>query len=305
MTDVPSSHVRHVALLSDAQRRDLVADLLRAGAALAEASSPASAAAGASPDSGADPSAGKGPGGDASARPSGPWEVYFDNEEFALTLRGWWLREYDGAWLLKVPTLQLGPDGSTSVGYDELTDPPEILERAGLKPHAEVMRKGHPRPMQSLLAQAKVVPFARMHTTREVYRLDLGAAAAPSLPGAAALRSCGALLEVTLDAARFDIKHAENEAVAESLFQHGNTAPEFLRATVAELRLSGTSGPTGAPGAEQELLAFARGRGICKPACVRGICPKLAAYLQRWRPVHMKALLRAGMIADPAAPAQE
>lgn len=263
--------------MSDARRQELEAELKRLGAAESSSRGQGTSEESITP-----------------ASPAGTWETYYDNAELALTLRGWWLRETCGGWLLRVPEIPfvamesavLALPAAAAYSYEEITEPALILEKVGLVQHAEAFRKGVVASFETLLAQAKVLPFARLHTTRRAFCLPF-----PSTT------SDGAELTVIVDSTRFDVKYAENEAVAESIFDHGNAAGRRLRISQVELRLAG-----GAKVGRAALTSFLQERGLCSLDRDVGMCPRLLTFLRAWRPAHLRGLLRVRAIPDVLLP---
>jgi len=230
----------------------------------------------------------------------GAWEVYYDNPAFALTLRGWWLRERAGKWSLCVPVYT----GTTVADIrllrcDEVTALDDILTRVGLEEHANLWRTGRVKDFTRLLAQANVVPFARLHYERRMYRLQRC-----GTEGASADAGSCTELGVNLDVVRLDVKYAECKAIAELLFQQGNMARSSLAVAVAELMLMGSSDESreASQKACSELAACVRAIGLNNWISAREGCPRLIAYMRVCRPMHLRALLRAGAIATAGPP---
>mmetsp|Transcript_37163 Transcript_37163/g.104858 ORF Transcript_37163/g.104858 Transcript_37163/m.104858 type:complete len:286 (-) Transcript_37163:64-921(-) len=228
------------------------------------------------------------PSDNAEAMSTGKWEVYYDTADSKLTIRGWWLRQQDGEWLLRVP--KYAPEGTSGiqhVGYEEITDPEDILRRVGLVEQAEAYSKGLGRTLERLFNQVGVVPFARIYVESRVYHLRQigGHLAADSGQGS------GAAVSLAFDNLRFDTRYAENEAVSQLLFTHGTMARECLQATVAEFRQ-----PNCSDTARAELDGCLRARGFNNYVSPRVLRPNLAAYFNILRPVHFRRLHDAGVI---------
>eukprot|EP00747_Dinoflagellata_sp_TGD_P068147 gnl/TRDRNA2_/TRDRNA2_155587_c0_seq1.p1 gnl/TRDRNA2_/TRDRNA2_155587_c0~~gnl/TRDRNA2_/TRDRNA2_155587_c0_seq1.p1 ORF type:complete len:248 (-),score=46.58 gnl/TRDRNA2_/TRDRNA2_155587_c0_seq1:53-796(-) len=145
------------------------------------------------------------------------WESFYDNAAMAITLRGWWLREFCGKWTLLVPTSA----ADTSVPfttYTELTALDDILEKLGLCKYAEALKKGLDVPVERLLAQAGVRRFARIHVERRRFSgcLNASSLVASRLDSSKAIHadSSGPQVQfkLSLERLKFDASHAENKS---------------------------------------------------------------------------------------------
>mmetsp|Transcript_102830 Transcript_102830/g.261251 ORF Transcript_102830/g.261251 Transcript_102830/m.261251 type:complete len:330 (+) Transcript_102830:71-1060(+) len=250
----------------------------------------------------------------------GEWMAFYDNEAFALTARGWWLCEHRGDWRLRVPPPPLpfgdwarcpscrrttagAPEGGDcprckvpveslpagTVHMEEYTAADEILEVAGLTQHAELLRKGQAKRVERLLAQADVVPFARVRAERRTYGLcckDGALAGAPS-PG-----DTPAEIQLELSRLYFDAKDAEPQAVADLLFEKGVEARSCMEAVLVEFRWLGGSagGPEGERLVSQFVAqSFGQSLIVVSPGAAY---PEAVAYMRMLRPQHMHALRR-------------
>jgi len=223
----------------------------------------------------------------------GNWTTYYDNAGSALTLRGWWLCEKGGSWTLHVPILvPKGKDEIAVSGYEQVTVVEEILERVGLTSHADALRKGLVKNVEKLFMQAGVVPFARIHGDTVIYRLREKEG---KLSGGSGSDDEGRPLVVALHQLTFDPKCAEAQAVANQIFSKGAKARDGLEASLAEVLSSGaSSSEQDAKLKEASAALFNRGAGL--PVANKMPCPEVVPYLQTWRPLHFRALLRAGTI---------
>ncbi|CAE8733141.1 unnamed protein product [Polarella glacialis] len=242
----------------------------------------------------------------AVGKSDGSWEVYYDNEQMALTLRGWWLVEKGDRWLLRMPVFDAdGPCSLRLVKYDDVSGLEEILERLGLVQHAEAMRNGKSKSMEMLLAQAGVVPFARLDSKLEIWHLHKGG----SLFSDEARLQERRDLRVTLSQTSFDVTYAESAAIAELIFERGTGARAALRAYSAEFFLrvpeeepgsdSGDGLGVNCPESlqlETELDSSLSDFGLHGTDVSSEPCPVLLAYLAIFRPMHMQALQRSGVI---------
>eukprot|EP00929_Paragymnodinium_shiwhaense_P036965 TRINITY_DN19770_c0_g1_i2.p1 TRINITY_DN19770_c0_g1~~TRINITY_DN19770_c0_g1_i2.p1 ORF type:complete len:277 (+),score=54.05 TRINITY_DN19770_c0_g1_i2:88-918(+) len=228
------------------------------------------------------------------ASPKGFWQVYYDTEAFNLTLRGWWLREENGVWILDIPV----PQG----GYETLTDSEEILRRVGLETAAEALRSGKAKRIDNLLAQVGVQPFARLKAAQCRRGTVKGSEsdAAGSAP----------LLEVSLDVLEFDLRYAENQAISDHLFYSPTReAMAVTEAGVADIRpclaAAGSATSAGVEASWERLFTALRARGLerFEPPC-GGPCPRLLAYLWALRPAHLRALSRSGAVPPWTWPGQ-
>lgn len=276
--DLPRSEVRVAACLSEPQRRALGAEL-----GVVEDGAPG--------------------GSSRDARGDGSWEVYYDRIDFALTLRGWWLRERGGEWLLRAPAAE--------GGYEELSDIEEILERVGLAAYAEAWKRWSEkqRNLEKLLHQASVVPFARFrshrHASLSVPLPSAGAQGGEQAAEAASLAGPGAELQVGLETLHLDVKFAEDEAVSKLLFTLGGIAArKNLQVSVVELSLTGEAlaEKAVAGSARAKLDESLRARGLDVSA---GPCPRVMAYVRTLRPAHHRALLRYSAVSSAAGQAAE
>jgi len=218
------------------------------------------------------------------------WDVYYDNADLAVTLRGWWLLSRGGGWMLRVPDFTPVPagtvDGAMMIsGYKEICEVERILTTLGLVQHAEAYRSGSIPSVERLLAQAGVFPFARLRADRRAFRIEE--------------------MNVSIDSVRFDATFAEAEAVASALFERGNHARSALLGCFVQLELATPSagfstGSTAAePGADalQKINDFLQTHGINRPGLTGpSVCPMLFEYLKRWRPAHLRAIRRVGAV---------
>lgn len=242
-------------------------------------------------------------GGGRESRSDGAWEVYYDRIDFALTLRGWWLRECGGQWLLQAPAAEGG-------GYEEITVIEDILERVGLAPYAEAWKKWNEkqRNLEKLLHQASVVPFARLRVHRRTLSVPLpitGAQGGTEATEAANLAGSSAELVVGLETLHLDVKFAEDEAVSKLLFTLGGIAArKKLQVSMVDLSV------TGANLAEKAVASSAyamlgeslRARGL---DVTTGPCPKAMAYVRSLRPTHHRALIRHSAVPSAAGQAAD
>lgn len=239
------------------------------------------------------------------------WEIYYDNEAFALTLRGWWLCERGGGWLLRVPVHSCsgGTDMQQQVrvtSFEEVTVPEVILERIGLPKHAELSRKSPMKKIERLLAQAGVTPFARLHTDRRFCRVSLSSGAShlasesaeADVPSPASAIEAGMELAVAFDVVKFDAKYAENQTVADLVSSYGAAARTCLKAALVEFKpIANLSGGDDALRKwRADLDGILRARGLYQPVSTHLVCPKLHAYMHTLRPVHLATLRRMGAI---------
>lgn len=267
----PSTETTHTVLLNGSQLKDLESDLKTA----------------------TEPE--ESPEGSESSL-VGSWEeVYYDNANYSLTLRGWWLMQRTGNWILKVPTYEcVSETEARHTGFETLTDLGEILERCGLMQHAKAWKSGKSTNAERLLSQVGVCPFASVNTERRSYVLRQKiASSAANTEDAKADVSGDMKLAVTLDALRFDVQHAEELAVSEILFAYGEAARDMLKVAVAEFTLveeRGVKVPR-----QAELVASLEARGFDTPVSSTVVCPKLTTYLSLCRPAHMRALCRGGI----------
>eukprot|EP00747_Dinoflagellata_sp_TGD_P167539 gnl/TRDRNA2_/TRDRNA2_192122_c0_seq1.p1 gnl/TRDRNA2_/TRDRNA2_192122_c0~~gnl/TRDRNA2_/TRDRNA2_192122_c0_seq1.p1 ORF type:complete len:343 (+),score=78.32 gnl/TRDRNA2_/TRDRNA2_192122_c0_seq1:53-1030(+) len=231
------------------------------------------------------------------------WETYYDNEAMALTMRGWWLRDSGGDWVLHVPVYeQVGEDQVQFENYEEITGLEEILEKVGLTKYAEAVRKGFGMTPERLFAQAGVVPIARLHTECRTFtgRMRAGDLFGCGASGAEAFGTPSDLeveLTVSFDELKFDAKYAEDARVSELLFTLGNGAMKAFRSMLASFELVVPAGdPEAARQARSDLRALLRSRGIDQQVSLRLACPRFLDYLRVCRPAHLRALRRANAV---------
>lgn len=217
------------------------------------------------------------------------WMAFYDNAALALTQRGWWLCEHGATWRLRMPTNH--DDEQRDASYVEYTAPDEILEVCGLRQHAEFLRKEPDAPVHKLLNQAEVQPIARLKTSRRSCRLGLkDGALVASVAGKPQV-----LLEVTQLC--FDVKPAEDQAVADLLFDKGADARSFLETLLVDFQWLGLR-------EEGEVLACQKAvRAFCDRVfgtevvvvSARAAFPEAVAYLRQLRPGHTRLLRRLGI----------
>mmetsp|Transcript_33480 Transcript_33480/g.61045 ORF Transcript_33480/g.61045 Transcript_33480/m.61045 type:complete len:357 (+) Transcript_33480:65-1135(+) len=252
------------------------------------------------------------------------WEVYYDNVNCALTMRGWWWCRRNNAWRLLVPELVPPPDaaGSTRadaggfgcIRYQEITDVEDILAKVGLVQHAEAWRRQNAKSktlhrFEKLLAQASVFPFARFRGKRHVYHLSQeprGGGGNEEHADSSSSGSGGMQLAIALEELEFDVRYAENQAVADLLFANSSTARSALKAAVAEFTLAGPS-PGDALHAEAltkarvDLASSIRARELDSRLVPQQISPRLYAYLEVLRPARLRALYINNLVLLPKA----
>lgn len=219
------------------------------------------------------------------------WEVYYDNDDFALTSRGWWLREEGGGWLLRVPLIiPGGPQGL----FTEITVPGDILEWVGLEQHAELVRSGKNNNIERLLGNVGVRPYARFRCVRR------STGRAPRNDSASMSKMD---VQVTVDTVHFDMKYAENAALCDTIFAYGS---EAFRASVAEfvISLDDTSSDeiTRQYQMQQMLFSTLRSLGLERWEVPVGLCPKLMSYMWALRPAHLRQITRAGVVPSWTPP---
>lgn len=208
--------------------------------------------------------------------PADEWRTYYDNPQTALTLRGWWLSETNGSWLLRVPLVPPAVAGAQNmdVALKDLTDPAEILEVSGLTQHAELLRSGRVTQVSRLLQQAEVTPFARLRSESQSYR------------SADNLAPCtNQLFEVRR--LQFDPSFAEAAAVSELLFSRGAGA----RSALQGLLVAVPADPDCAAGASSALAHAAMRLGT--PVSANTAAPDAAAFIRGLRPLHLRLLRQA------------
>lgn len=88
-------------------------------------------------------------------------DVYYDNAEYYLTGRDYWLRKRDDRFELKVPLNKEGIGDRQTDQYRELETDGEIAEELGLIIKTD---------LAAALAEAGYAPFARIVTARETYQ---------------------------------------------------------------------------------------------------------------------------------------
>lgn len=235
------------------------------------------------------------------------FETYYDRTDYALSLRGWWLRERAGEWQLRVPTEQgqLGPT-------EELTDVSEILKRVGLGQYVQAWKDlpEDKRNLQKMLKLVNVEAFARVKCSRRVFQVPFDAVSSNSgaVVALKALAGEEAQLSVAIERVTLDVGLVENrsmaqsDAIAELLFEHGNKARDHLRLCVAEFALAGKAlgAPATAEAARVLLAKLTDERGFAslsdRLAKDGRRCPKLMAFMRVLRPLHILCLERAGAV---------
>lgn len=207
--------------------------------------------------------------------------TFYDNGASALTLRGWWLCEQDGGWLLRVPLLTVGQNQMDQAPVQTITAPDEILEISGLNQHAEVFRSGKCKDVERLLRQAGVVPFASIRVYQTIYEFT---------------ESENPMCQLVVEHLVFDATHADDAVVSDLLFEHGEQARSHLRAAVVHVRWKGDSEVPAKTKFPQDLCA-ALGRSV--PVHPRAAFPEAVAYLRSLRAEHLRKLRKTGVpLAD-------
>lgn len=239
-------------------------------------------------------------------------QAFYDSGAREITLRGWWLSESAGDWLLQVPIYEPVPGEANAVRFvkhDIETVPEKILDRLGLKDHARHLREGKAKSMTNLLAQAGVTVCASYSSRASVYTLNGGPSSADAPDGSRPTSLCASQeddrrLSVSLEALHFDVRHAEDQAVSDLLFGFGNTAPSALKATVARFTLEAKVAP--GPPVEQPVAKLRYDLAAC--ICDRGlgsvvppfeVKPAFYAYLATLRPAHLRSLYRGCVFQPP------
>ncbi|MDO8472137.1 MAG: CYTH domain-containing protein [bacterium] len=97
-------------------------------------------------------------------------DVYYDDARYSLTTQDRWLRQRNGAWVLKLP-LQDRSDPNHKADFDhyrELEEPVKIAQALGLVWPSVVVITDREQ-LQIMLAAIGIVPFATIDATREKY----------------------------------------------------------------------------------------------------------------------------------------
>jgi len=240
---------------------------------------------------------------------TGGWEIYYDNAELALTRRFWWLREHGGVWTLRAPTAEVPHEACADQGaYQEVRDVGKILECLGLVTHKEAWMRGVLNAPQ-VFAQAGLLPFARLHVERTIFQFAQAEGAGVAQDGESVPSQESSLnghnVTTIFEEIRFDVKFAENETVADALFEHGNAAKDKFRCTLVRVKMPVlATDEDGQATARLASLLVARGLDSCAAPGCSGASPILVAYLRQCRPAHW-SLLRslAGATAEEAVEA--
>merc|ERR1712226_1645623 len=115
----------------------------------------------------------------------------------------------------------------------------------------------------------------------------------PPVDGAHEVPPDDAQLEAVLERSRFDIKHAENDAVSDVLFTNPNAATCWIYFSQLHVRVLG-DGKSDAP---SYATCFLEDRGL-RSMTYSGPCPRLMAFMHVWRPSHLRAMVRARALPE-------
>ncbi len=89
-------------------------------------------------------------------------DVYYDNADYDLTKKDWWLRSRDGRFELKIPADKVNRDVETNQ-YEELEQELDIKKRLNIAGGGA---------LQNILPAHGYHPFVTMTTTREKFRRE-------------------------------------------------------------------------------------------------------------------------------------
>jgi thiamine-triphosphatase len=90
-------------------------------------------------------------------------DVYFDDANYSLTKKDWWLRQRDDKFELKIP-IGLSAERRKLNVYDEITETNKIAEKIGVqKNKTDFILE---------LKKNNLLPFCKLTTTRTKYTLD-------------------------------------------------------------------------------------------------------------------------------------
>ncbi|XP_050395610.1 uncharacterized protein LOC126814488 isoform X2 [Patella vulgata] len=95
-------------------------------------------------------------------------DVYWDNEDYLLTLSDCWLRQRDSDWQMKIP-VHSDPIFDVNTKYQELTKEKDIINFIANKLTLNLGKKSN---LSYLLEKANLVDFATINTVRKSYILD-------------------------------------------------------------------------------------------------------------------------------------
>lgn len=90
-------------------------------------------------------------------------DIYYDDVNFSLTTKDWWLRQRDGEWELKIPMNQLPHHIRTLDRYQEITDTERIMLALDLNTHRNLFDE---------LKKSSIAPFCIAPTRRAKYTKD-------------------------------------------------------------------------------------------------------------------------------------
>ncbi len=168
-------------------------------------------------------------------------DIYWDNDNFELTKKDWWLRERDGDFELKTPLHAKGARSADQ--YREITDSRQIRQALTLKGDS----------LPDALAERALKPFADLLTTRQKYKqgdfnIDIDQVSANDFDYA--------IVEIELLVAR----------------------QEQMQPAIARIK------------------NFAHDKGLSWPQ--KPVAGKLIVYIAQKKPVHYRALCRAGVVSS-------
>ncbi|KAK6185520.1 hypothetical protein SNE40_007733 [Patella caerulea] len=95
-------------------------------------------------------------------------DVYWDNEDYLLTLSDCWLRRRDSYWQMKIP-VHSDPIFDVNTKYQELTKEKDIINFIANKLTLNLGKRSN---LSYLLEKAKLIDFATINTVRKSYILD-------------------------------------------------------------------------------------------------------------------------------------
>lgn len=215
------------------------------------------------------------------------WDVYYDGPGYPLTTQDWWLRQRGRAWELKVPWTA-GQALAATQSYEEVADEGGIARRllaAGLLGEecasavpsraAAAGISECPVGLETMLAEAGIVPFAKLYTERVSAAADAAALAAYGVTS----------LQLDMDIVTYDAAFAESSVRPSS--------QDLAPFVIAEVEVMAPKAQGAVDLAVASVDKFLASHGLQDAPKAHS---KLIEYMLRFRPEHLEALGVAGVV---------